>query len=149
MLSKTVTVHGSLIFSARESLLFFVFPQICPQPWYRFPHRQVMVQSTHRQSTGADREQLVPLVILLKEQHRGHQQWQGPLIGGGNRCQKCYSVRTMLAWAESHRRDASIVKSPSKATVITDEIDSEIEKFCFLWCDRYDDESVPHACTSA
>lgn len=149
MLSKTGTARSSLIFSTRESLLFLLFPQIYPQPWYRFAHRQVMVQSTHRESTSADRKQLVPLVILLKEQHGGHRRWQGPLIEGGNRRPERRSVRQKLARAEAHRREASIVKGPSKATVITDEIDSEIEKFCFLWCDRYDDESVPDACTSA
>lgn len=54
----------------------------------------------------------------------------------------------MLALAESHNKEASIVKSPSKATVIADEIDSEIEKFCFLCCDKCNDENVPDACAS-
>lgn len=141
-----LSVRGILIFSVWKSLLFF--PQICPQTQHRFSHTQVMVQSAHPQPTGADKEQLVPLVILLTEQHRGHRRWQGPLIGGGNRCQKPHSVHPLLAWAESHRRGVSVLKSPSKATVITDEIDSEIENFCFLWRDMCNHESVPVACVS-
>lgn len=45
----------------------------------------------------------------------------------------------------SQEGGVSVLKSPSKATVITDEIDSEIENFCFLWRDRCNDESVPDA----
>lgn len=68
--------------------------------------------------------------ILLRECHRGHQWWQGPLIVGRNWCQMCCSILLQLARTVSHRREACVIKSPSKALVIIQEIDSEIEKVC-------------------
>lgn len=85
---------------------------------------------THLQPTDANRAQLAPLArhILLREHLRGHLRRQGPLIRGGNWCQKCCHIFLQLTCTVSHRKEGAVVKSPSKATVITQEIDSEIEK---------------------
>lgn len=54
-------------------------------------------------------------------------------MGGGNWCQKWELLPHPLAAKArtvSRRRGGSVIKSPSKAPVITQEIDSEIEKVC-------------------
>lgn len=127
---------GHLIFSLNKTPVYAL--KLCPcRQTHTHTHTKRSAQSTHLQPSGADKVQLASLarLILLRERHRGHQWWQGPLMGGGNWCQKwelllplCSSARTA-----SRRRGAGVIKSPSKAPVITQEIDSEIEKVCGHW----------------
>lgn len=48
-------------------------------------------------------------------------------------------ILLQLACTASHWREACVIKSPSKAPVITQEIDSEIEKVC-----GHGDIPIPH-----
>lgn len=107
--------------------IYETLPCLFPDFTVSHTRAKVKAQSRHLQASGAAK---VKLAIPVERMTHGSPVTWGDLWVVGIGVTSVVPSSISQACSVSHRREVCVIKSPSKAAVITQEIDSEIEKLC-------------------